>query len=54
VDVFGAAFDYGLEDVVVVGWLSDGETTRTYIYFPSSRQTQSATQRPPAFKAQHH
>jgi hypothetical protein len=33
---FGAVFDYGLVDVVV-RWLFHGDTTRTYIYFPSSQ-----------------
>jgi hypothetical protein len=53
INAFGAVFDYGLVDVVVVRWLSHGDTTRTYV-FHLLRQTHSATQRPLAFKAQHH
>lgn len=37
INAFGAVFDYGLVDLVVVRWLSHGDTTRTYIYFPSSQ-----------------
>ena len=53
INAFGAVFDCGLVDVVLVRWLSHGDTTRTYI-FHLLRQTYSATQRPHAFKAQNH